>query len=344
MMRVGLDVYSVGHLKLSPLQILDYCIAHNLDGAHFFTPLQLSPTLDPGEMAEIAAEAARRGLYFEVGLPSINAHRLRGWPTHAPIEALGEGDYRRGLERCIRACRAFGCRELRSHLGARGDRLNPTDPWAEQIRDTTAFLATLRPLLVDLDCRINVETHADCASTELVRMVEALGEDVQGICLDIGNTFRQLEDPVAATRRAAPYTHITHTKDAILFFTERGLAWQTRPCGRGAIDWSVILPILAAHAPDLTLSIEDEPYVRELPIFDPGFLAFHPDLRVAELAELTRIGWTWTERIKRGDSPEPYDYEKTGWYATDADRIDSAVGHLKAAVGALGAATPARPG
>jgi len=321
--RVGLDVYTVTHLGLDAFQTLDYCTAHGLEGAHFFTPFQLSETLDMGRMREIRQEADRRGLYFEVGLPTVNPHKFG--PEHdARVRA------------CARACRELGCRELRSHFGARGDRLNPTTAWADQIRDGTDYLRTLGPLLRDLDCRIDLETHADCTTTELLRVVEALGEDRQGICIDVGNTFRQLEDPVAAVRRAAPYTHITHTKDAILFFTDRGLAWQTRPCGEGAIDWSLVLPILGEHAPALTLSIEDEPYVRDLPIFEPDFLAYHPDLTPLELAALVRVAHAWTPRIERGEVPEPYAYEAEGWRSSADGRIDRAAVHLKTTLDALG--------
>jgi sugar phosphate isomerase/epimerase len=328
-MRVGLDVYTIRHLGLDPLATIAYCRAHDLDGVHFFSPLEVSPTLDAGQLEETRREAEHQGLYLEVGLPTVNPHRFAAGRGSDQVAALGNGDYARGLERCVRAARALGCREVRSHVGARGDRLDPDDPWPGQLRDTAAFLRGLRPLLRDLGCRVNLETHADCTTTELVRLVEALGEEVQGICLDIGNTFRQLEDPVAATRRAAPYVHLTHTKDAIVFFAERGLAWQARPCGRGAIDWSVVLPILGAHAPDLTLSIEDEPYVRDLPIFDPGFLAYHPDLTAAELAELVRVARVWQARIDRGETAEPHAYEAAIWQATADERIDSARAHLQ---------------
>jgi len=321
--RVGLDVYSIAHLKLDAFQTLEYCTAHGLEGAHFFTPFQLSEGLDMGRLLEVRQEADRRQLYLEVGLPTVNPHKFG--PDHdARVRA------------CVRVCRQLGCRELRSHFGARGDRLNPTTRWADQIRDGTEYLRSLGPMLRDLDCRIDLETHADCTTTELIRVVEELGADVQGICLDVGNTFRQLEDPVEAARRAAPYTHITHTKDAILFFTERGLAWQTRPCGEGAIDWSVVLPILAEHKPDLTLSIEDEPYMRDYPIFEPDFLAYHPDLTPVELAALVKVAREWTARIERGESPEPHAYEARGWQADSDGRIERAAAHLNQVLSATG--------
>ena len=40
------------------------------------------------------------------------------------------------------------------------------------------------------------------------------------------------EHPVDAARRAAPYTHLTHAKDAIIFFCDEGLRRQGRPAGR----------------------------------------------------------------------------------------------------------------
>jgi 3-oxoisoapionate decarboxylase len=332
-MKVGLDVYSIHHLGLGPFEVLHYVQDHRLDGAHFFSARELSPTLDPGRLAEISQEAVRRGLYLEVGIPTINPYKF-GDAQGVAVAALGDGDYRRGLERAIRAARSTGCRELRSNIAAREARWSRD--WPEWVRASTNMLRELTPLLKELECRIDVETHADATTFELVRLVEEVGPDVAGICLDVGNVFRQLEDPVRATKRAAPYVQITHTKDAILFFTPRGIAWQARPSGQGAVNWAHVLPILGAHHPNLTLSIEDEPYVREFAIFDPEFLAWHPDLSTVELAELVRVARVCQEKLDRGELAEPYAYEKSGWLAAGDSRIDASRAYLKDMVSQLG--------
>ena len=59
-------------------------------------------------------------------------------------------------------------------------------------------------------------------SGELVRLVEDVGPDIAGICVDTANVLCHSEDPLLAARRAAPYTHLTHTKDAILYLSDPG--------------------------------------------------------------------------------------------------------------------------
>ncbi|HUX88175.1 MAG TPA: hypothetical protein VMW65_14325, partial [Chloroflexota bacterium] len=98
----------------------------------------------------------------------------------------------------------------------------------------------------------------------------------------------------------------------------------------------IILPILGTYAPDLSLSIEDEPPVRELPIFEPKFLTWHPDLTPVELAELVRVAHQCQTRIDRGDIPEPYHYEAVGWLAEGETRITESCTYLREVLGKVG--------
>jgi len=216
---------------------------------------------------------------------------------------------------------------LRSQLAAREARLSPS--WPDEVRAATEFLLALRPVLKEYEVRINLENHADLTTFELLRIVETVGEDVVGVCLDTGNLARQLEDPHQAVRRVAPHVHLTHAKDAVLVFTQRGLAWQARPCGRGMLRWSEIVDALAPYAPDLTLAIEDEPPIRDLPIFDSAFLAHHPDLTPAELAEIVHLTCFCHEQIARGEFAEPREYESHLWRAQGNARLEASATHLR---------------
>ena len=361
-MKVGIDVYTLSGLELTPVGMLRFAHEHGLDGLQFGSGASVSPTLDPGEIREFREEADRLGLQVELGIPQVNPHRLR---RNRSVLAAGDGDVRRGLERHVRAAHAAGCGELHSSIGHLGDRLpdpgqrvlhsdmrggplveehfaaarlDPAVPWDQQLRDTVGFLRPLGPLLRDLGCRINLETHADATTFELVRIVEELGDDVQGITLDIANTMNQLEHPVAAASRAAPYVHNTHTKDGLLFFDEQGLAWQPRACGDGVVPFDEILPILGQHQPDLMLAIEDHKWIYFLPIDDQTFLSCHPDLTAAELAALVRLARRGQERIDRGETPEPRRYELVPWLEHQVARIGAARDYLNGRLRAHGLA------
>lgn len=333
-MRVGLDAYSVHYLNLSPQQVLAYARRLGTDGVQFHWAGQIVPDLNAGALQTFRAEAAAQGLYLELGIPSVSPIRFES-DAENPVRRLGQGDYRAGLIRAIAAARDLGCAEVRSHLAAREARLTPG--WPEEVRAATEFLRSLRPVLKDYGVRVNLENHADLTTFELLRIIDQVGDDVVGVCLDTGNLVRQLEDPHRAIRRVAPYVHLTHAKDAVLIFTQRGIAWQARPCGRGLLRWDDILGVLAPYVPNLTLFIEDEPPIRDLPIFDPAFLAYHPDLAPAELAELVHLTCVCHEQIARGEFAEPREYESHLWQAQGSARLEASAAHLREVVAALGA-------
>ncbi len=325
-MKIGLDGFALPGPRRTVLQTLDFVHDYGLDGAFFASPLVLSPTLDLGELRDVRSRADELGLYLELGVGLVNP---KHFATSTAIVQLGDGDYRRGLERQIRASQAIGCTELRSALGSEADRFDGSLAWTEQLQATRAFLASLAPLLRDLGCRLNLETHGDTTTFELVRLAEAVGPDVVGICLDTANVLCRGEEPVAAARRAAPYVHQTHTKDAIVYFVDDGLLRQTRPCGEGVIPWDVLLPILGQHAPDLHLSIEDHKGLFGMRIYDPAWLALHPDLTASDLAAVVRLARVCEARVGRGELVGPTEYEAIPWEQQATARLRATVQHLR---------------
>jgi len=287
---------------------LDFAHQHELDGVFFKSILDLSPTLDLGELREARAYADALGMYLEVGIGRINPYNTAESPH---VRRLGGGDYRKAMEQMIHAAREIDCTELWAETAtikrdvAEGifivDRFRTDTTWEDQLAATARFLTLLAPLLRDLGCRVNIETHEDVTSFEVVRLVESVGPDVAGITFDTANVLARGEEPVAAARRVASYTHTTHIKDAILIFGEEGLLRQIRACGDGVVDWETVIGILAAHKPELNLSLEESPSLMSVPIADPAWRAGHPDLAVAEVAELVRLAQGCEARIARGE-------------------------------------------
>jgi sugar phosphate isomerase/epimerase len=284
-----------GRADSSALETLRLAHAHGLDGFFFPSPFNVSPTLDAGELREARALADNLGLYLEIGIGGINPLTAAQSPE---VLACGDGDFLRGMERLVRACHAIGCVELWCLSG--GDRFNATVPWCDQFLAIQGFLASLAPIARDLGCHLNIETHEDITSFEVVRIVEVVGPDVMGITLDIANVVVCAEDPVAATDRVAQYVRQTHVEDVVLSFVETGLWRGLRPCGEGVIAWDAVLDILGDLAPSLNLSIELHNGQFGMEIFDPAWLALHPDLTVVELAEIVRLAKASEARMTKG--------------------------------------------
>jgi hypothetical protein len=181
-------------------------------------------------------------------------------------------------------------------------------------------------------CRLNLETHEEVTIPELVRLVEAVGPDVLGLCMDTANILARAADPAVAGRRIAPYVHMMQAKDAIVTFVEDGLQRQIRPCGEGVVDWSA----LGEQCPDLNLSPEDHKGLMAIPIFDPARRAGHPELTADELAQVVRLAWRCEQRIAAGGLLPPGEYEAIPFAQQKEARQQASVEHLRSVVAAAG--------
>ncbi|MDX6740806.1 sugar phosphate isomerase/epimerase family protein [Actinocorallia sp. A-T 12471] len=315
-----------------------------LEGVFFRSALELSPTLDPGELRAVVALADELGMYVEVGTAKVNPFAA---PEAPEVRELGDGDYLRGLEKLIVACAQAGVRELWSatanykfalpgRLGC--DRFRTDVTWSEQLEATAKVLARLGPLLRDLGVHLNLETHEEITTFELVRLIEDAGPDAFGITFDTANVLLRCEDPVAAAHRVAPYVRQTHVRDAALLLTPDGIRRFLLPCGQGVIDWAALLRPLVAHAPRLTLSIEGvmgRRFPLPLSIYDPVWHDGHPDLTTRDLAELVRLADAYGRDAAAGLRPgyarlsEPVPVEERLAFVTDS------ASHLRAVLATL---------
>lgn len=358
-MKVGLDIYTLHAQQPTAKEALQFIIDHHLQGVQFGNPRQISPTLDAGELREIGQEFAHHGRYLELGIPSVNPHGARALAHEAGATAASSG-YLESLEQAMHAAATTGTRVLRTVLGWEQDRYNPSVSWEQQLADATAVLRRLAPLARDLGQRIGLESHCDMTTHEMLRIIEAVGADVVGVCLDTGNLPTRMDEPLAATRRIAPYVMCTHTKDALLFTTERSLppeqaglvdwsrarvtdgrgnsldptavppalGWQSRPCGQGSMPFPEIIDILAAQVPDLALSIEDHGNIQTMPIYEADWLTSYPDLTPLELAGLVRLAHEGDRRIAAGETPAPFVAEATPWTERTVRQIDQSAAYL----------------
>lgn len=352
MMRIGVDGRKIPVAQeRGAIGRLDHARELGMEGVFFRTVLDMSPTLDAGELREIRAHADALGLYLETGLGKVNPYCL---PEAPEVRATGDGDTLLGFVRMMRACHDIGCRELwvgtanykEQYPGLLAyDRYRTDAPWVDQLRATAAFLACLAPEARELGIHLNVETHEEITSFEAVRLVEAVGPDVMGITFDVANGLQRGESPVAAARRVAPYVRQTHIKDAVLAFAPdgSGLLGQLRPCGQGVVDFDVILPLLAAHAPNLHLSIENPtapgPGHDCIPLFDSRWQPSHPDLTVAETAEFIRLAVACERRFAAGERPDIVSYEAQPFgFAEEVAYILSSADYLREVMARTGPA------
>lgn len=310
MLRIGVDSTKFVDARGGPAsRFVERSAELGLDGIFFRSILEISPTLDRGEIREAMQAARELGQRVEAGVGKVNPFAT---PEAPAVRVLGGGDYLLGMRKMIEVAASEGIHELWTATANfqfelsglyQCDRFRTDVEWSEQLAATQKFLHKLAPILRDAGAHLNLETHEEITTFEIVRLVEEVGPDVLGITFDSANVLVRCEDPIAAVQRAAPYIRSSHIRDVALLFRPEGIARLLRPVGEGVIDWDRFLAPLIDH--DLMLSIEGivESTRGEmtLHIYDERWQRSHPDLDLPEAFEVIRLTNAYEALAKSGD-------------------------------------------
>ncbi|MGC3947443.1 MAG: sugar phosphate isomerase/epimerase [Chryseolinea sp.] len=327
-MRLGSDTDKLYSVKSKgPLAILDYLKENNFDGAFFRTMLDISPTLDSGQLKEVKAHADSLGLFLDGGIGWLNPYNTAETPE---IRRFGKGDYRLAVEKMIKAAREIDCTELYSVSGhsihgnpffVAYDRFRTDVSWGDQLIAMKKFITMLSPLLKDLGLRANIETHGDETSFELIRMIEEIGPDILGVTLDTGNLPLSGDVPNDAIKRLAPYVHCTHCKDGIIYHSETGVTQQLRTVGEGVVDWNMAIEVLGKYSPNLHLCFEDYRAENVIALYDDKWRRHFPDLTDEDVRKFEQLGDEAQRKIGKKEIMGIAEYNKLPF--GDAERLAS---------------------
>lgn len=349
-MKLGIDWEKLPQAnRRGPLASLDHVRGMGLAGIFFPTVLHMSPTLDRGFLRELRDKADGMGMYLEAGLGKINPYCSAEAPE---LRAAGDGDIIAGLTRMIELAAEIGLHELwispgnfKNQYAGRlaNDRFRTDIDWADQLAGLQKVMRRIAPVLRAHGSHMNMETHDEITSFEILALIEAVGEDCTGVVLDTANGLQRGEHPVWAARRLAPHVRQTHIKDACVARAPGGLDFQGRPCGEGIVDFGVILPLLAQARPELNLSLEmaascaDKPRAKAprqcIEIDDPVWRAAHPDLTAEEYEAYMALVDAYEKRIEAGEIEgwETYERRNYGYpsYATQTFGYAEALAYIR---------------
>jgi 3-oxoisoapionate decarboxylase len=128
----------------------------------------------------------------------------------------------------------------------------PTDDEAIEM------LAKVEPEYAQRGVTLALETYEQVPSARLVGIVEAVGSENLGICLDPANCVAALEMPADVVARSAPYVKNWHVKD---FAFTREAGWvgfnlTGCPLGEGLLDYDGIAAAIQPAANDINQIVE----------------------------------------------------------------------------------------
>jgi sugar phosphate isomerase/epimerase len=141
-------------------------------------------------------------------------------------------------------------------------------------------------------------------------MIEAVGPETMGVTLDLANVVTRGEEPLAATRRVAPFVRQTHMRDWVLFRTPHGLERQIRACGDGQIDWPTTMGLLRDAGVRPNFTVENAHGDRnDIPLFDARWQTGQPDQAPDEIDALLRLAGEFAEDVRSGRRPDREAYD-----------------------------------
>lgn len=189
-------------------------------------PLDRLPLIERDQLIERADEL---GIAIEVGTRGIGTEHLRTY---------------------LRLAQCLGSRILRVVTDTHEHRPSP--------EETVRLLARVVSEFGRARVVLAIENHDRFAAGALARIVERLGSDHVGICLDTVNSFGALEGPQVVLDTLAPHVVNLHIKD----FTIRrvghqmGFAIEGTPAGQGQLDVPWLLSRLRAAGRDPNAILE----------------------------------------------------------------------------------------
>jgi sugar phosphate isomerase/epimerase len=251
---------SVSGNQFTPVQFLDYLSSIKLTWAMLSLPPQ---TLgDEASLRAIRAHADQLGIRLQLAFGSV-------CPSSRSFNGqLGTLDEQ--VARGLKASQIFGATCMRCVLG--GD---PERPQIDMhIDNMIKAVRGIRSRILDAGVKLAVENHGgDLQAREMKAMIEAVGADVMGVCLDSGNPVWMLEDPHMTLETLIPYTLTCHVRDSAVWKVPEGIAVRWVNMGEGNVDIDGWIRKFIQAKPGLPIIFENlvsgTPRVHH--IYDPAF-------------------------------------------------------------------------
>jgi sugar phosphate isomerase/epimerase len=229
---------------------------------------------DAPHAAELRSRSEQHGMYLEAGIsPPRN-----------------DSDVGR-FEQDIRIAMQAGASLARTVIlpGRRYEQFKSLAEFHEYEKRGLEALQLAEPVLARNRFHLAVENHKDQRIPEKLELIKKLNSEWIGICVDVGNSFTLLEDPIQTVRAFAPYALTVHFKDQAVRENQDGFWFADIALGEGFLDLSGIVKILRDAKPDIHLNLETitrDPL--NVPVLKDEYWVTMPDTPARELARTLR--------------------------------------------------------
>jgi sugar phosphate isomerase/epimerase len=205
---IGVPGYETPANPMDAFRLLDRAVAFGVTVVQICDNLPLTDLTDR-DLTRLAERAFSAGVQIEVGTRGIGDENLRTY---------------------LRLAQRFKAPFVRVVIDQGDDEPTPEEA-----------ILRLRPIVAEYAAagiKLAIENHDRFPVQTLAGMVEALGKNNVGICLDTVNSFGSLEGPEVVIPTLAPYTINLHIKDFQIRRADHNMGFviEGTPAGKGRLN------------------------------------------------------------------------------------------------------------
>ncbi|HHW48379.1 MAG TPA: sugar phosphate isomerase/epimerase [Clostridiaceae bacterium] len=190
-------------------------------------------SLSAEELLLVREKAMELGLTIELGMSGLTRENLL---RHLYIAGQLQSNFIRVV---------IGSKNLLSHNNSN----NLKD-------EASKVLKEMLPKFKKQKVIVGIENHFDLCSTELVELIEDIGDKQVGLILDTTNSLGFIESPWETFEKFKPYILSIHLKDYIVKKVEAGYFITGVPLGEGWLKTGKLLDAVMACNPDASIIME----------------------------------------------------------------------------------------
>lgn len=246
--RLGIVVYCLGHRLqwlraqhpsrdlTDPLALLEHCHALGAGGVQLSLDVR-----DEAYTRTLRSKAEQYGMFLE-GLVS---------PPSGPADV-------ERFDAQLTTARRAGVAVVRTVImpGRRYEFFDSAVKFREYAERGRRALELAEPVAAKRQVRLAVENHKDQRVPERLELLQRLSSPWIGACVDVGNSFALLENPLAVVEAYAPWALTVHLKDQTVQEYEDGFLLGDAALGQGFLDLKQMVQVLRQAKPDVRFSLE----------------------------------------------------------------------------------------
>ena len=162
------------------------------------------------------------------------------------------------FEKEIRTAADVGARAVRTVImpGRRYERFVSLEEFSAFESRGRRMVELATPVVEKHRVPLAIENHKDQRNDERVALFEQIDSEFVGACVDTGNSFALLEDPVETIKALAPWAKTVHLKDQAVKEYEEGFLLGDIPLGQGGFDLKRMVEILREKQPKIRFCLE----------------------------------------------------------------------------------------